>query len=90
MPLIGGALSGKELTVPEPEYPASARLQHVSGTVTVRVTVDKTGRVRAVKVLSGDERLRSAAIAAAQRASFSAEKLNGRRAVGTVVYTFKE
>jgi TonB family protein len=90
MPLVGGALSGKELTVPEPEYPASARLQHVSGSVTVRVTVDKTGRVRAVKVLKGDERLRSAAIAAAQRASFSAEKLKGRRAVGTVVYTFKE
>jgi TonB family protein len=90
MPVIGGALSGKELTVPEPEYPASARLQHVSGSVTVRVTVDKTGKVTAVKVLKGDERLRSAAIAAAQRASFSAEKLNGRRAVGTVVYTFKE
>ena len=90
MPLVGGALSGKELTVPAPEYPASARLQHVSGSVTVRVTVDKTGKVRAVKVVKGDERLRSAAIAAAQKASFSADKLKGHRAVGTVVYTFKE
>jgi TonB family protein len=90
LPFVGGALNGKELTVPEAEYPANARLAHVFGSVTVRITVDKTGRVTAVKVLKGDQRLRSAAIAAAQRASFSAEKLKGRGAVGTIVYTFKE
>jgi len=90
LPLVGGGLSGKQLDVPAPDYPASARSEHVSGTVTMRVTVDKKGRVIAVKVVEGDWRLRNAAIAAAQRATFSAEKLMGQGAVGTIVYTFKE
>jgi len=90
LPLVGGGLSGKQLEVPAPEYPASARSEHVSGTVTIRVTVDKKGRVIAVKVVEGDWRLRDAAIAAAQRATFSPEKLMGQGAVGTIAYTFKE
>ena len=90
LPLVGGGLSGKQLEVPAPEYPASARSEHVSGTVTIRVTVDKKGRVIAVKVVEGDLRLRNAAIAAAQRATFSPEKLMGQGAVGTIAYTFKE
>jgi len=89
-PLVSGELSGKQLDVPAPEYPATARREHVSGTVTIRVTVNMKGRVIAVKVLEGDWRLRNAAIAAAQKATFSAEKLMGRGAVGTIAYTFKE
>ena len=90
LPLVGGGLSGKQLEVLAPEYPASARSEHVSGTVTIRVTVDKKGRVIAVKVLEGDRRLRDAAIAAAQRATFSPDKLMDQGAVGTIAYTFKE
>ena len=90
LPLVGGGLSGKQLEVPAPEYPASARSEHVSGTVTIRVTVDQKGRVIAVKVVEGDSRLRKAAIAAAQRATFSPEKLMNQGAVGTIAYTFKE
>jgi len=89
-PLVGGGLSGKQLEVPAPEYPASARSEHIAGTVTIRVTVDNQGRVIAVKVLEGDRRLRDAAIAAAQRATFSPERLMGQGAVGTIAYTFKE
>jgi TonB family protein len=89
-PLVTGELSGKELDVPAAEYPASARSEHVSGTVTIRVTVNKKGQVITVKVVEGDRRLRNAAIAAAQKATFSAEKLRGRGAVGTIAYTFKE
>ena len=90
LPLVAGELSGKQLDVPAPEYPVSARSEHVSGTVKVRVTVDKEGTVIAVKVVEGDRRLRDPAIAAAQKATFSREKLNGRGAVGTITYTFKE
>jgi TonB family protein len=90
LPLVAGGLSGKQLAVPVPEYPLSARSEHVSGTVKVRVTVDKEGNVIAVKVIEGDRRLRDAAIAAAQKATFSPEKLAGREAVGTITYTFKE
>jgi len=90
LPLVGGGLSGKQLEVPAAEYPASARSEHVSGKVTIRVTVDEQGRVIAAKVVEGDRRLRDAAIAAAQRATFSPEKLMGQGAVGTIAYTFKE
>lgn len=90
LPLVAGGLSGKQLDVPAPEYPASARSDNVSGTVTIRVTVDKKGRVIAVRVVEGDWRLRQAAIAAAKKATFSPEKLMGRGAVGTIAYTFKE
>lgn len=90
LPLVAGELSGKQLEVPAPEYPVSARSEHVSGTVKVRVTVDKEGTVIAVKVIEGDRRLRNAAIAAAQKATFSPEKLMGQGAVGTITYTFKE
>ena len=89
-PLVGGELSGKQLNVPEAQYPASAKSAHVSGKVTVQVSVDKNGTVISTKVLEGDRRLRSAAVAAAQGATFSAEKLTGQAAVGTIVYTFKE
>jgi TonB family protein len=90
LPLVAGGLSGKQLDVPAPEYPVSARSEHVSGTVKVRVTVDKEGTVIAVKVVEGDRRLRDPAIAAAQKATFSPEKLVGQGAVGTITYTFKE
>src|SRR6185369_7700327 len=90
LPLVAGGLSGKEVNVPAPEYPASARSERVSGSVTVRVRVNKAGSVIAVKVVEGDQRLRNAAIAAAQKATFSPEKLIGQEAVGTITYTFKE
>ena len=89
-PLVAGGLSGKEVDVPAPEYPPSARSEHVSGSVTVRVRVNKEGNVIAVKVVEGDQRLRKASIAAAQKATFSPEKLIGQEAVGTITYTFKE
>jgi TonB family protein len=90
VPLVAGGLSGKQLDVPAPEYPLNAKSEHVSGTVKVRVNVDKEGTVIAVQVVEGDRRLRDAAIAAAQKATFSREKLTGRGAVGTITYTFKE
>jgi len=89
-PRVGGGLSGKQLEVPAAEYPARARSEHIFGTVTVLVTVNKEGKVIAVKVLDGDWRLRKAAIAAALKATFSTEKLTERKTVGTITYTFKE
>ncbi|HZI85510.1 MAG TPA: TonB family protein [Pyrinomonadaceae bacterium] len=89
-PVIGGALSGTEVDVPEPEYPASARADGVSGTVTVRVQVNQNGRVILARSSAGDWRLRAAAVEAAQKATFSPEKLAaGDRAwSGTITYNF--
>jgi TonB family protein len=90
LPFVAGGLSGKQVNVPKPEYPVTEKSEHVSGTVTVRVTVNKKGRVTAVKVVEGDPRLRKVAISAARKATFSPEKLMGRGAEGTIAYTFKE
>ena len=90
VPVVGAGLSGKQLEVPAAEYPARAKNEHVVGTITVRVTVNKEGKVIAAKILDGDWRLRKAAIAAAMKASFSTEKLTERKTVGTITYTFKE
>jgi TonB family protein len=43
-------------------YPPIARAAHVSGTVTIDLTIDKTGHVRAAKVISGPPMLAGAAV----------------------------
>jgi TonB family protein len=90
LPLVGGELSGTEIEVPAPEYPAQARAEGVSGTVTVRVQVNQKGRVIRARSSGGDSRLRAAAVAAAQKATFSPEKLaaNVKVTSGTITYNF--
>ncbi|MCM3873127.1 MAG: TonB family protein [Pyrinomonadaceae bacterium] len=89
-PSISGELSGIEVDVPEPEYPAQARAEGVSGAVTVRVQVNKKGRVVLARSSHGDWRLRAAAVKAAQKATFSPEKLatRGKVVSGTITYNF--
>ena len=89
VPTLAGALSGMEVHLPEPEYPANAKTDGVSGTITVRVRVNKNGRVISARSSSGDWRLRAAAVKAAQKATFSAEKLAGREASGAITYVFR-
>ena len=57
-------------------------------TVVVRVRIGSDGRVSSVQGVSGNEVLRRAAMDAAQKATFSADKLHGREATGTITYTF--
>lgn len=89
VPVVSGGLSGKEVGVPNPDYPATSQGEHVSGKVTVRVTVNKEGKVTDARVIEGDKRLREAAVSAARKATFSPEKLNGKATVGTISYTLK-
>src|SRR5882724_1015866 len=70
MPVVGGELAGKALTLPEPEYPPTARSEGVEGTILVRVKVDQKGRVISARSFEGDWRLRAEAIKAATRATF--------------------
>lgn len=88
LPTIEGALIGMEIHLPEPDYPEQARIDGVTGSVSVRVQVNKTGRVISARSSSGDWRLRAAAVRAAQKATFSPEKLAGRGASGTITYVF--
>ena len=86
----GGALNGKAITLPLPEYPAIARAAKASGSVTVQVTIDEDGNVVSARSVSGHPLLQAAAVTAARQAKFSPTKLNGQavKVNGVLVYTF--
>lgn len=87
-PELGGDLVGKALSLPEAECPLSGS-EHLAGTVTVNVKVDKAGLVYWARGSGGDWLMRGAATEAAMKSTFSPEKLRGRESEGTIIYTFK-
>jgi len=87
-PELGGELVGKSVLLPEAECPVKGP-EPVSGTVTVRVMVDKNGQVYWARGAGGDWLMRGASTEAAMKSTFSPEKLRGRQTEGTITYTFK-
>ncbi|PWT88320.1 MAG: hypothetical protein C5B55_13325 [Blastocatellia bacterium] len=86
VPVAVGQLSGKAVLLPTADVPISMVQQPTS--VIVQVRIDRSGKVVAASSKNNDETLREAAIGAAKRSSFSAEKLAGRGTEGTITYTF--
>ncbi|HEX8352214.1 MAG TPA: cytochrome c oxidase assembly factor Coa1 family protein [Pyrinomonadaceae bacterium] len=86
--ISGGVLNAKALSRPEPSYPALAKAARASGVVTVRVTVDETGRVASAEAVSGHPLLRDAAVQAARATRFSPTLLSGRPVKVSGVLTF--
>ena len=87
-PELGGDLVGKAVSLPEAECPVKGP-EPVSGTVTVRIMVDRKGQVYWARGSGGDWLMRGAATEAAMKSTFAPEKLRGREAEGTITYTFK-
>jgi len=87
-PEVGGDLVGKAVSLPEAECPVKGP-EPVTGTVTVRVMVDKSGQVYWARGAGGDWLMRGASTEAAMKSTFSPEKLRGRQTEGTITYTFK-
>jgi hypothetical protein len=87
-PELGGELVGKAVSLPEAECPLNGP-EPLTGTVTVRVMVDKNGQVYWARGSGGDWLLRGASTEAAMKSTFSPEKLRGRETEGTITYTFK-
>ena len=89
-PVSGGVLNGTALTLPSPIYPDAAKRMRTSGTVTVDVVLDETGKVVSAVASSGPPTLRDAAVQAALRARFSPTKLSGQpvKVSGTINYKF--
>lgn len=86
----GGVVNGKALTLPRPEYPATARSKRVSGAASVRVIIDTQGKVVSAGVVQGHELLQDAAREAACRAKFAPTTLDGIpvRVKGVITYNF--
>ena len=89
-PISGGVLNGKAISKPQPAYPAIAKAARASGTVTVQVTVDETGRVISANAVGGHPLLQQAAVAAARQARFSPTLLSGQpvKVNGVITYNF--
>ena len=90
---VGGDLAGSEVNVPEPEYPSDLITAGVTGPITVRIRVNKNGRVISAATSNGDARLRATAVKAARLATFAPDKLaevspRGRAVAGTITYDF--
>jgi TonB family protein len=73
---LGSAVLGTATNAPmpkaavAPKYPPLAAVARVSGTVTVRVTIDDSGKVTNADVVSGHDLLRQAAADAAKKWRF--------------------
>jgi TonB family protein len=61
-----------------PIYPQIAQQAGVTGTVVVDTTIDKQGNVAKMRVLSGPELLRQAALSALRQWKYQPSKLNGQ------------
>ena len=86
-PQVGPELAGKQVFLPEAECPFKDPAPP-SGTVSVRVMIDKNGQVYRARGSGGDWLMRGAANEAAMKSTFSPEKLRGHEAEGTITYTF--
>ena len=82
-------LASKATSLPDAECPPASNGATPSGTVVVKVKIDKTGRVYWTRSSGGDWLLRAAAMEAASKATFSAERLQNNNAEGTLTYVFK-
>jgi hypothetical protein len=87
-PELSTELVGKSVFLPEAECPVKGS-EPVSGTVAVRIMVDKNGQVYWARGSGGDWLMRGAATEAAMKSTFSPDKLRGRETEGTITYTFK-
>lgn len=88
LPELSTELVGKAVLLPEAECPVKGP-EPVSGTVAVRVMVDKSGQVYWARGAGGDWLMRGCATEAAMKSTFAPEKLRGRETEGTITYTFK-
>jgi len=88
--ISGGVLNGKATSLPKPAYPPAAKAVRASGSVSVQVLVDETGKVVSANAVSGHPLLRAAAAAAAREARFEPTLLSGKpvKVSGVITYNF--
>ena len=86
-PQLEEQLDGKADFLPDAEVPANTVKEPTI--ITVRVKVDRDGKVSSASSLRGDQVLRDAAVDAAKKAVFSVKKLQRRAVEGTITYTFR-
>ena len=83
-------INGKALSLPRPGYPREARSARASGTVSVQVVIDETGKVTFACAISGPTLLQGASEQAALGARFSPTLFQGApvKVTGIITYNF--
>ncbi|HEY8997631.1 MAG TPA: energy transducer TonB [Edaphobacter sp.] len=82
-----GVSAGLLLSPIRPVYPAIARAAGISGTVVVEAVISSAGTVESLKVISGPELLRAAALDALRAARYRPYLLNGQPTEVQTTYT---
>jgi protein TonB len=75
-PMSEGVMEAALLNKVQPQYPVTARLMHLAGTVRLQAIIGTDGRVRDVEVLSGNPILAQAALAAVRGWRYRPTELN--------------
>lgn len=80
----------KPIFLPQPNYPAAAKLLKISGKIAVEILIDENGNVECAKAVSGHPLLRVAAETAAKQAIFPPQTLSETpvKAKSVIVYKF--
>ena len=86
-----GVMATSAIRRVEPEYPAQAKADKISGTVVVEITIDEAGNVMSARAISGHPLLKDAAIDAARQWQFSTTTISGKpvKVVGTLTFNFE-
>lgn len=80
-------MEGNLLSAPRPEYPASARTEHLEGIVALQATISTSGAVKTLRAINGPQVLRGAAINAVRDWRYKPYSVDGRPIeVATTVY----
>ena len=89
-PEMAGLMIAKSIKTPRPEYSAEAKQARLSGSVIMKITVDETGKVVAVKVLCGHPLLVTGAETAIRQAQYKPTIVSGQavRVKGIAIYNF--
>ncbi|HYG80148.1 MAG TPA: energy transducer TonB [Pyrinomonadaceae bacterium] len=83
-------MNGKAISLPKPPYPAIAKAARASGTVTVQVTIDESGKVISARAVSGHPLLQQSAVQAAYGARFAPTQVSGQpvKVTGVLLYNY--
>lgn len=76
--MSSGVTAGMLLGPIQPIYPAIAKAARVQGTVIVEAIISRAGTIESLRVISGPEMLRAAAVAAISAAKYRPFTLNGQ------------
>ncbi len=74
----GGVMEARLVHRVQPEYPMSARILHLAGTVELEAIIGTDGSIRQLEVLSGNPILARAAREAVQQWRYQPTRLNGQ------------